>query len=168
VRALLSTGFDDREVSLAPRAPDVPFFLGGWKEAAMRRAAALGDGWIGYLLGPDSFARRRALLHECRDQLGRAEAPFTTGMLVPVHVDRSERARANAAAAWANLTKAQTTVPERLFAAGSPDDVIEQLFAYRELGCDEFMLAPADQGDGYLYQVDLLCQEVLPRIRELT
>jgi alkanesulfonate monooxygenase SsuD/methylene tetrahydromethanopterin reductase-like flavin-dependent oxidoreductase (luciferase family) len=168
VRALLSTGFDDPEVSLAPPAPDVPFFLGGWKEVALRRAAALGDGWIGYLLGPDSFARRRAFLRECRDQLGRAEEPFTTGMLVPVHVDRSERARANAAAAWANLTKAQATVPDRLFAAGSPQDVTEQLVGYHELGCGEFMLAPADQGDGYLYQVDVLSQEVLPRIREFS
>jgi len=39
-----------------PAAP--PLVFGGWKDVALRRAARMGDGWFGYLLAPDSFARR--------------------------------------------------------------------------------------------------------------
>jgi alkanesulfonate monooxygenase SsuD/methylene tetrahydromethanopterin reductase-like flavin-dependent oxidoreductase (luciferase family) len=86
-------------------------------------------------------------------------------MLIPVHIDEPERAHARAASAWAALTGSKVAPPDRLFAAGDPDAVVEQLHRYHELGCTEFMLAPADQGGGYLRQVDALSEEVLPRIR---
>jgi alkanesulfonate monooxygenase SsuD/methylene tetrahydromethanopterin reductase-like flavin-dependent oxidoreductase (luciferase family) len=158
VRSLLSGG------TVAPGAPGVPFLLAGWKEVALRRAAACGDGWIGYLLGPDSFRRRREFLVEYRGQLGRGGEPFATGMLIPVHVSSSVSAAAEAADAWGRLTSAR--LPGHLFAAGTPEQVAEQLHRYWEAGCTEFMLAPADQGGGYLDEVELLATEVLPRLRQ--
>jgi alkanesulfonate monooxygenase SsuD/methylene tetrahydromethanopterin reductase-like flavin-dependent oxidoreductase (luciferase family) len=171
VRSLLSAGAGSGAVTIAPGAPSVPFLLAGWKEVALRRAATYGDGWIGYLLGPDSFGRRRDFLLEYRAELGRGDEPFTTGMLVPVHVERSgdeSAAAAAAAAAWGKLTGAQASLPERLFAAGSPAQIVERLHRYWEAGCDEFMLGPADQGGGYLDQVELIAGEVLPRVRDFS
>jgi alkanesulfonate monooxygenase SsuD/methylene tetrahydromethanopterin reductase-like flavin-dependent oxidoreductase (luciferase family) len=165
VRSLLTDGTGHPGVTIAPGAPDVPFLLAGWKEVSLRRAATYGDGWIGYLLGLDSFARRRAFVRRCREELGRAADPFATGMLLPVHIDRSRRARATAAAAWARLTSATAPLPERLFAAGHPDDIVEHLHRYWEAGCTEFVLGPADQGDGYLDQVEQLGREVLPELK---
>jgi alkanesulfonate monooxygenase SsuD/methylene tetrahydromethanopterin reductase-like flavin-dependent oxidoreductase (luciferase family) len=130
----------------------------------LRRAATCGDGWIGYLLGPESFARRRDFIGTCREEQGRADQPFTTGMLIPVHVSAQAPA-ATAAAAWARLTGAATPLPERLFVAGRPADIVDQLHRYWEAGCREFVLAPADQGRGYLDQVDLIGEEVLPGLR---
>jgi alkanesulfonate monooxygenase SsuD/methylene tetrahydromethanopterin reductase-like flavin-dependent oxidoreductase (luciferase family) len=164
VRALLTEGVGHPEVTSAPGAPDVPFLLAGWKEVSLRRAAAHGDGWIGYLLGLDSFARRRAFVRRCREELGRAADPFITGMLLPVHIDRSPRARATAAQAWAGLTGAGA-LPERLFVAGRPDDIVGDLHRYWEAGCTEFVLAPAEQGEGYLDQVEQLGRDVLPELR---
>ena len=71
----------------------------GAKDVALRRAARYGDGWIGYLLDPDGFARRRSFLSDRRDELRLASEPFTTGMLLPVHVDSaSNGAQVRAAA----------------------------------------------------------------------
>jgi alkanesulfonate monooxygenase SsuD/methylene tetrahydromethanopterin reductase-like flavin-dependent oxidoreductase (luciferase family) len=165
VRSLLRSDAGYPDATIAPLAPQVPFLLAGWKEASLRRAATLGDGWIGYLLAPDAFARRRAFLLECRAALGRSDSPFTTGMLLPTHVSRSGDAHATAAAAWASLTRSEAGFPERLFVAGEPDDVVGQLHRYWREGCTEFVLAPADQGDGYLDQVGVLAREVLPQIR---
>ena len=165
VRSLLTDGARHPEVTIAPGAPDVPFLLAGSKEVSLRRAATYGDGWIGYLLGPDSFARRRAFLHRCREELGRAAEPFVTGMLLPVHIDRSGRARAIAAEAWARLTSASPPLPERLFVAGRPDEIVEHLHRYWEAGCTEFVLGPAEQGEGYLDQVEQLGREVLPDLK---
>lgn len=165
VRSLLTDGTGRPGVTIAPGAPDVPFLLAGWKEVSLRRAATYGDGWIGYLLGLDSFARRRAFVRRCREELGRAAEPFSTGMLLPVHVDRSGRARATAAQAWATLTSATAPLPERLFAAGGPDEIVEHLHRYWEAGCTEFVLGPAEQGDGYLDQVEQLGRDVLPHVK---
>lgn len=165
VRSLLADGAGRPGVTIAPGAPDVPFLLAGWKERSLRRAAACGDGWIGYLLGLESFARRRAFVRRCREELGLAAQPFTTGMLLPVHIDGSGRARATAAQAWARLTSATAALPERLFVAGPPDYVVEQLHRYWTAGCGEFVLGPADQGNGYLDQVERLGRDVLPAVR---
>ncbi|ABW16322.1 luciferase family protein [Parafrankia sp. EAN1pec] len=165
VQSLLRSGAQRPDVTIAPGAPDVPFLLAGWKEVSLRRAATYGDGWIGYLLAPDSFARRRAFLLEHREKLGRVEVPFTTGMLVPVHVDPSGGAAVSAAAAWAKITDSEAGFPARLFAAGRPGEVVEQLHRYWAAGCTELVLAPADQGEGYLEQVIMLAGEVLPQVK---
>ena len=83
------------EVTIAPAAPgEVPVLFAGWNEVALRRAARLGDGWIGYLLAPDSFPRRRSMLLECRAEFGLPIARFTTGMLLPVSPDDDVRGAA--------------------------------------------------------------------------
>ena len=168
VRSLLSGGVGGDDVTIAPGAPGVPFLLAGWKEVSLRRAAAYGDGWIGYLLGADSFSRRRDFLLNCRAELGRADQPFPTGMLIPVHVASWDGAAEAAAGAWGKLTNATARLPDRLFAAGQPEQVADQLHRYWEAGCTEFMLGPADQGGGYLDQVELIATEVLPRLREFS
>jgi alkanesulfonate monooxygenase SsuD/methylene tetrahydromethanopterin reductase-like flavin-dependent oxidoreductase (luciferase family) len=148
-------------VRIAP-LPDgpVPVLFAGWKEAALARAAALGDGWIGYLLSPESFARRRAFVLE------RRAAPFTTGMLLPVHLDaKADGARERAAQAWGRITDNGAAFPERLFVAGPPEALVEQLRAYWDLGCEEMVLSLVDQGSGYLDQLDVLAEAVLPRLK---
>jgi alkanesulfonate monooxygenase SsuD/methylene tetrahydromethanopterin reductase-like flavin-dependent oxidoreductase (luciferase family) len=159
-------GPDGTDVTIAPVGEEIPFLLAGRKDVALRRAARYGDGWIGYLLDPDGFARRRSFLSERRRELLRESDPFTTGMLLPVHVDASPGgARARAAAAWASLTRMEASFPERLFVAGPVGEVVEQLRRYWDAGCTELILGPADQGTGYLDQVDLLAEGVLPQIR---
>jgi alkanesulfonate monooxygenase SsuD/methylene tetrahydromethanopterin reductase-like flavin-dependent oxidoreductase (luciferase family) len=174
VRSLLAGEVvpDSGDLLFEPAAPDVPVLLAGWKAVSLRRAAAYGDGWIGYLLKPDSFARRRELLLGYRAELGRADEPFPTGMLVPVHVapggSDGTGAAEFAASAWGRLTKAAAPLPGHLFAAGTAEQVAEQLHGYWAAGCTEFMLGPADQGAGYLEQVELLGSEVLPLLRRFS
>jgi len=154
-------------VQIRARIRDVPIFLGGSADAALRRAADHGDGWMGYLLGVDSFARRLARLDTLRRQSARANDPFTLGMLLPVHVTHDGGGRAAAAAAWTRLTSLASPLPDRLFIAGTPDDIVTDLDAYRRAGCNELVLTPADHGSGYLQQVDELVGQVLPRLRAL-
>lgn len=142
---------------------EVPVLLAGWKEVALRRAARLGDGWIGYLLSPDSFTRRRDVLLEERAKLGGKS--FVTGMLLPVHPDAAGDAHARAGAAWKRLTGANATFPERLFVAGRPQAIIDQLHGYWERGCTEMVLSLVDMGDVFAEQLDVLCADVLPAIR---
>jgi alkanesulfonate monooxygenase SsuD/methylene tetrahydromethanopterin reductase-like flavin-dependent oxidoreductase (luciferase family) len=169
LRAFLSGELDRTGVTLEPVAQRVPFLLAGWKERSLRRAATHGDGWIGYLLAPGSFARRRAFLLDCRAGLGRAEEPFVTGMLLPVHVGPDAgQSRSHAAAYWARVTGTNSSFPAELFVGGTPAEIVEQLRTYWEAGCSEMILALADQGDTYLDQLTILAQEVLPGLRDLS
>jgi alkanesulfonate monooxygenase SsuD/methylene tetrahydromethanopterin reductase-like flavin-dependent oxidoreductase (luciferase family) len=178
VRALLAgrpvpAGSDrDGTAPLPPIAPaahgDVPFLLAGWRDVALRRAARCGDGWIGYLLTPEGFARRRAFLLECRAERGADPETFTTGMLLPVHPApgiAAGSARAQAAAGWARITANGAAFPGRVFAAGPPDLIVERLHAYWDVGCRELVLAVVDQGPGYRDALEVLAEAVLPRLQ---
>jgi alkanesulfonate monooxygenase SsuD/methylene tetrahydromethanopterin reductase-like flavin-dependent oxidoreductase (luciferase family) len=169
LRSFLAGTVSQPGVTIEPGAGAVTFLLAGWKERSLRRAATYGDGWIGYLLTPDTFARRRQFLLDYRVQLDRVEGRFSTGILLPVHVGSDAgQARSHAAASWARLTGAPSPFPEKLFLGGRPEEIVQQLRSYWSKGCTEMILAPADQGDGYLDQLALLAEEVLPGVRQFT
>jgi len=159
--------FGSAEMPMAMRpvpASPPPFLFAGWKEIALKRAARMGDGWIGYLLSPDSFARRRAYL---LDNGAGKERPFITGMLLPVHIDsQSEGAKARAGAAWNRITGNDSVFPERLFVAGTASDIVDQLRDYWERGCTEVVLSLVDQGHDFDRQLDVLASEVVPQLRQ--
>jgi len=56
--------------------PHPPILVGGESEAALRRAAALGDGWYGVGHTPESAAARVGRLRALLAEYGRAAVPF--------------------------------------------------------------------------------------------
>ncbi len=64
--------------------PWPPLHVGGESEAALRRAAVAGDGWIGLQHTPASVARPVARLRELRAQAGRLAECFTVTVMADV------------------------------------------------------------------------------------
>ncbi len=83
------------EMMIEPHPPaPVPILCGGESEAALRRAARLCDGWVGYAYGWDdaiSYAQRLTAL---RREYGREDEPFEIllALLEPPSVDLYRRA----------------------------------------------------------------------------
>jgi alkanesulfonate monooxygenase SsuD/methylene tetrahydromethanopterin reductase-like flavin-dependent oxidoreductase (luciferase family) len=71
------------QMSPAPRE-SVPIYMGGTSDAAMRRAARLGDGWIGTGQSPDEARALLGRLRTFRVEAERASAPFEA--IVPLAV----------------------------------------------------------------------------------
>jgi len=69
--------FDRLQMSPAPSAP-VPIFIGGETKPALRRAARLGDGWLGAGNTPDAAAEILRELVRLRSEVGRDDEPFET------------------------------------------------------------------------------------------
>jgi probable F420-dependent oxidoreductase len=69
--------FDRLAVNPAPRAP-IPIWVAGLAPAALRRAARLGDGWIGTGQSPEELPALLRRLRELRAEAGRAHEPFET------------------------------------------------------------------------------------------
>ncbi len=73
--------FDRLQISPAPAAPP-PIYVGGVSAAALRRAARLGDGWMGTGQDPAEVPALLQRLRELRSEAGRAREPFET--IVPL------------------------------------------------------------------------------------
>jgi len=67
--------FDRLEMSPAPPGP-VPILIGGHTEAALRRAARIGDGWMGVYYGLDELKAMAARLAGYRAEYGTTDRPF--------------------------------------------------------------------------------------------
>jgi probable F420-dependent oxidoreductase len=76
--------FDRLEMSPAPPAP-VPILIGGHTDLALRRAARIGDGWMGVYYGLDELRGYLDRLARFRAEYGTADRPFDVQVSV---VDR--------------------------------------------------------------------------------
>lgn len=65
------------EMMIEPHPPaPVPILCGGESDAALRRAATLCDGWVGYAYGWDDAVHYATRLNELRREYGRENEPF--------------------------------------------------------------------------------------------
>jgi probable F420-dependent oxidoreductase len=67
--------FDRLQMSPAPSKP-VPFYIGGHTEAALRRAARVGDGWTSAMMTCDQLRNTIAGINTLRAGYGRSDQPF--------------------------------------------------------------------------------------------
>jgi len=134
-------------VSPAPPRP-VPIVVGGRSDAALRRAARLGDGWLGVFVGPERWAASRARVEAAAAELGRVERDWQHGLAVWVGLGDS---RADAAARLGPAMEALYRRPFSDFAAsaphGTPEEVAEALAPYVAAGCTTINLIPVGAGD---------------------
>jgi probable F420-dependent oxidoreductase len=125
---------------LAPAMPRLPrILIGGRSEAALRRTARFGDGWLPMWLSPDGLLERSARLRELATAGGRPEPSIT--LLILVHVDEDlERSRREAAEHLEGQYKLPLPVVERWAALGPREHVAETLQSYLEVGVSELIL----------------------------
>jgi len=80
--------FPRLQLSPAPTAP-IPILIGGASERALRRAATIGDGWVGAGNTPEEVQGILRRLGELRREAGRERAPFEiiVALTTPPDVD---------------------------------------------------------------------------------
>jgi alkanesulfonate monooxygenase SsuD/methylene tetrahydromethanopterin reductase-like flavin-dependent oxidoreductase (luciferase family) len=137
----------DARVAPAPSVP-VPIVVGGRSDAALRRAARLGDGWLGVFVTPERWEASRTRVETAALEVGRAEVEWEHGLSVWVGFGDS---RAAAAPLLGAAMEALYHRPFADFAAyaphGTPDDVAGALVAYAAAGCRTFNLIPVAADD---------------------
>ena len=83
------------ELMIEPHPPaPVPILCGGESDAALRRAAGVCDGWVGYAYAWDDAVRYTEKLRALRREFGRENEPFEImlALLEPPSVDLFKRA----------------------------------------------------------------------------
>ncbi len=138
--------FDDALILPAPE-PRVPFLIGGRSDAAVRRTARHGDGWIGVWVSPRRFAEVVAEVEDGANEAGRLGVSWQHGLQVWVGVDDDrERARSRLARAMETMYRIPFERFERYSPAGTPAEIAAFLAPYAEAGCRRFNVMPVTTG----------------------
>lgn len=134
-------------VTPAPTVP-VPIVVGGRSEAALRRAARLGDGWLGVFVTPERWEASRTQVETIAREAGRSDVMWEHGLSVWVGFGESrDDASPRLATAMEDLYHRPFREFERYAPRGTPDDVASQLAAYVAAGCRTFNLIPVAADD---------------------
>jgi alkanesulfonate monooxygenase SsuD/methylene tetrahydromethanopterin reductase-like flavin-dependent oxidoreductase (luciferase family) len=137
---------DEVQILPAPN-PQVPIVVGGRTDAAVRRVAHHGDGWLGVWVSARRYVEVCRQIAESADATGRTDVRWQHGMHVWCGFGASaDEARTGLATSMESFYR----VPFEKFApyspAGTPADIAEALRPYVEAGCRSFNLI-AGSGD---------------------
>ena len=114
--------FDEVGAYPRPARGDIPIWIGGHTAPALRRAAALGDGWHAAGATPAEVAPALATLREACARQGRR----LEDLAISVRLGLAFRDR--------------PAGPDRTQLHGTPDEIVETLGAYRALGVGTVIL----------------------------
>lgn len=133
-----------REAVIKPSpSPAIPILVGGRSEAAHRRAARLGDGWLGLWVSAKRFATVVDQIHEEAARVDRADVVDRFAMSVWVGFgDSVAEARGHLARGMQETYLMDFEKFERWSPCGRPEQVAEFLAPYVEAGCSTINLMP--------------------------
>jgi len=150
VRALFETDVPDfhgahidySDVLFSPKpSVPLPIIVGGTRYAALKRAAALGDGWHGLWLSPDEARNAVATINE----FGRAD-----------HFEISMRTMTRVGRAIDNVD------PDTVL-HGDPAAIMSQIDRYAAAGVQHLIIEPASSDlDDFLDQITRFANDVVP------
>jgi alkanesulfonate monooxygenase SsuD/methylene tetrahydromethanopterin reductase-like flavin-dependent oxidoreductase (luciferase family) len=123
--------------------PPVPIVIGGRSDAALRRVARYGDGWLGLWVSPERYADATARIGRYARDEGRADTRWQHGMHVWCAFGApAEAARSRLATAMQEFYQTPFSKFERYCPCGTAQDIAASLQPYVDAGCRSFNLIP--------------------------
>lgn len=151
-----------------PRPPmPLPCWIGGESDAAIRRTAMLGDGWIGGLSTPERVGETIASIKAKLAENGRTIDPDHYGATIPFRIGKDDDPAVSAARQrlFARLKGAEREGTTEGFAVGTAEHITATMRRYIENGVAKFVVLPlASDAADLMEQTRLLTQEITPQI----
>jgi probable F420-dependent oxidoreductase len=163
--------FGFEEVTLVPepvQRPHPPIWVAGRSEAAMRRAAVLGDGWYPYLFTVPRLHASQEAVRRYAAEAGRSLDGFHWGVMQPTAIadDRREAvelAVTNVGQRYVTPGRSAEDIAEALCLTGTPEDCIRGIEARIEAGVRDFVLGfLASDDKERSRQMELFARRVIP------
>ncbi|WP_051767316.1 TIGR03619 family F420-dependent LLM class oxidoreductase [Streptomyces sp. NRRL S-37] len=143
------TNFEDMWLASRPHSrTGPPVYVGGNTEAALRRVARLGDGWLAHELYPDEITAARATLDRLATEAGRDPADVETTVrraLVPPF-------------------EVMDFMSDRVSITGTAEQVVEEIDAYRRAGVQLMVLDLSMRPAEIVETMEWLVKDVLVRL----
>ena len=149
-------------ISPKPVQPDLPMWIGGSSEAAIRRTAKYGTGWQGGGETLEDAGRVVAAIKKAVVEAGRSIDEDHYGAAFPFYFgSASDSLVTGAMAAYAKRTGRDAAT---YFAIGDAQVIRDRVAAYVAVGIEKFILRPVGNGDEVIAQTRRLIGDVLPHI----
>lgn len=153
------------EASIAPLPlqKQLPMWIGGSSEAAVRRTARYGTGWQAGSETPENVAKVIAAIREAAAQHGRTIPEDHYGASFAFRFGAADDPGARQG--MERFTARTGRDASAHFALGDASVIVERIARYVEAGATKFVLRPAADGDEDVYeQTRMFAEEVLPRL----
>lgn len=166
--------FDFDDVTLLPRPvqhPHPPIWVSGRSEAAMRRAALLGDGWYPYLFTVRRLRQSNETIRQMAAEAGRDLTNFHWGLNQPTAIaDNREEALAQAVAnvgqRYVTPERSAEDIARALCIAGTTEDCVEAIQERIEAGVRDINFSFLSPDSAGLYQqMEMFAERVMPHFR---
>ncbi len=158
------------DVVIAPKPaqePHVPIWVAGRKDAAMRRAAEHGDGWLPYMYSVEQLAKSVETIaqHRAPDRAPVVPAVFLWGC---VHPDRDTAVAYTVEKLGQAYQQDFETMIDRYLLVGTPEECAARLQRYLDAGARMVIFSAACPPDHVDEHLRLLATEVVPAARAAT
>lgn len=161
--------FSVEDVTITPRPwqkKGPPIWIGGRSEAALRRTARLGDGWLVSSVSPAEVAAGIKIIRRYAAEANREVPEDHYGVLIPFYfADNADKAFEFGG----RSIRPREDLPTGEFTGfGTPDQVRAKVQAYLNAGATKFIMRPCGPFAGWREQVGMLAKEVIEPLQTST
>ena len=166
--------FDFEDVTLLPKPvqqPHPPIWVSGRSDAAMQRAALLGDGWYPYLFTVRRLQRTNEAIRQIAGEAGRDLTGFHWGLNQPTSISEDgsiamAQAVANVGQRYVTPDRSAEDLAQALCIAGTPEDCVVGIQERVEAGVRDFNFSfLSSDVEGVFQQMEMFSNKVLPHFR---
>ena len=158
-------------LGVTPVQDPLPVFIGsrggrGLAANAYRRVVGQAQGWLPYVMTPESYAERSAAIDAEAERASKPPGTFRRLLLEFVNVNESEEAALRAAAEQQarGYGNASLERVRRYTLAGTPEGCAERLRRFRAAGAEEFIFNWSCPADEIELQMRRLAEDVIPAV----
>jgi probable F420-dependent oxidoreductase len=151
-------------VSIFPKPWQMPppIWIGGKSDAAIKRTARLGDGWIPSFITPEEFRAGVERVKELASAAGREVPEDHFGTLINYAVADSVEAALAMAQPYIQRGRVDDATMRQCTAFGPPEVLMAKIEEYVKGGGSKFILRPLCPSDRMLDQLALVAERVAP------
>jgi probable F420-dependent oxidoreductase len=156
-----------KDATIAPRPVQqpLPLWIGGSSEAAIKRTAKLGTGWIGGIASPDDVQRVIAGIKSHAQTFGRHIDDDHYGTSLAFRIGSRDDDEVVNSPFVKRTGIGEVIDVNPLFAIGTTDDIIARVREYVAAGASKFVMFPIAAGDKDTFdQTRRIIEEVMPAV----
>ena len=166
--------FDFADVTLLPfpaQKPYPPIWVSGRSDAAMRRAALMGDGWYPYLFTVRRIKASNEMVRQIAAEAGRDLSGFHWALNQPtaISADATEAmalAVSNVGERYVTPERSAESIAQALCVAGTPEDCIKAVEERMDAGVEHINLGfLASDTDAFYRQMEMFASQVIPHFQ---
>jgi len=156
--------FENASMNPKPlQKPHPPIWVGGRSDAALRRAAKFGDGWIGIFVTPDRYRESLLKLEGFKREERRGVDNLTAAHNLFTYTAATYDQARDAAAEYLSRNYAMPFGPfEKYCTLGTPRQCVESIRKYVDAGARHIVLRITATGETLLDQLNIYLNEILP------